>query len=57
MNSLSFIVVFITIINYAFCDKDTYYESLLTNNKNLYLVAENCEKVYVCGKHSKSGTF
>ena len=57
MKSL-FIIVFITIISYAFCyeDKGRYLE--LTNlDKEAYLVAENCEKVYICGKHSKSRTF
>jgi len=55
MKSLLFIIVFITIINYAFCDEnnDKYYESTLGNKNKVYLVADNCEKVYVCSKHSK----
>jgi len=56
MKSLFFIIVFITIINYAFCAKDKGKYLELTNlSKDAYLVAENCEKIYICGKQRNSG--
>jgi len=53
---LLFIIVFITLINYIFCSRDRGNFLELNNVDNgVYLVAENCEKIYICGRHYKEG--
>jgi len=55
MMKLLFITSLILLIDCAFCtiDKGKYLE-LENTDKEAYLVAENCEKVYICSDHSKS---
>jgi len=54
MELLLHIIVIITLINYVFCSEDKYNE-LIIPTKKAYIIAENCEKIYVCAKLSKSG--
>ncbi|KAG4088867.1 hypothetical protein H8356DRAFT_957624 [Neocallimastix lanati (nom. inval.)] len=53
---LLFIIVFITLINYSFCsiNRGKYLE-LDKGTTTAYLVAENCEKIYICGKQDTDG--
>ncbi|ORX46612.1 PLC-like phosphodiesterase [Piromyces finnis] len=51
---LFFISVFITLIKFTFCSKDKgKYLKLNKSDEEAYLVAKNCEEVYICYKHTK----